>query len=99
MRRPTAAPTSVDPLRRPTAAPPGVDPLRRPISWLLVTLVHLYQLTLSPLIGRQCKYHPTCSRYFIEAVIRKGALRGTAKGLWRLCRCNPFAPGGYDPVN
>lgn len=76
----------------------GLDGRRRPVSWLLVAMVRLYQATLSPLIGMHCKYRPTCSEYFIEAVVRKGALRGTAMGLWRICRCNPFARGGYDPV-
>jgi len=84
-----------------TAPPPhplGVNPYRRPISWLLITLARLYQLTLSPFLGRHCKYLPTCSNYFIEAVGRHGPLRGTLQGLWRLCRCNPLAQGGYDPV-
>jgi len=76
----------------------GVCPFRRPISWLMVVLIHLYQLSLSPLLGWQCKYLPTCSEYCIEAIVRKGALRGCATGLWRIVRCNPFARGGYDPL-
>ncbi len=65
----------------------------------LVWLARLYQATLSPLVGRQCRFLPTCSEYFIEAVEKRGAIRGTLKGLWRICRCNPFAKGGYDPVD
>ncbi len=65
---------------------------------LLIGLVRLYQLTLSPLIGRQCRFYPTCSNYFIEAVKKYGAIRGALKGVWRICRCNPFCRGGYDPV-
>jgi len=64
----------------------------------LVLLVRVYQLTLSPIMGRQCRFVPTCSNYFIEAVRKRGALRGSLMGLWRICRCNPFSRGGYDPV-
>ena len=64
----------------------------------LVLLVRGYQMTLSPWLGRQCRFVPTCSNYFIEAVRRHGPLRGTAMGIWRVCRCNPFSAGGYDPV-
>jgi len=70
-------------------------------SWVasgLILLVRAYQVTLSPLLGRQCRFTPTCSNYFIEAVRKRGPLRGTAMGLWRILRCNPFFPGGPDPV-
>ncbi|GAH46333.1 unnamed protein product [marine sediment metagenome] len=65
----------------------------------LVLLARLYQITLSPLIGRQCRFVPTCSEYFIEAVEKRGAVRGTMLGMWRILRCNPFSRGGYDPVD
>lgn len=65
---------------------------------LLILFVTLYQGTLSPYIGRQCRYQPTCSAYCIEAVRKYGAIKGGAMGLWRICRCHPFAKGGYDPV-
>jgi uncharacterized protein len=65
--------------------------------WTLVLLVRMYQWTLSPIVGRQCRFHPTCSNYFIGAVQKYGALRGTVKGIWRICRCHPWNPGGYDP--
>lgn len=64
----------------------------------LTAMVRLYQVSLSRWLGGQCRFVPTCSEYFIEAVRRKGALRGTLKGLWRLLRCHPFSRGGYDPV-
>jgi putative membrane protein insertion efficiency factor len=64
---------------------------------LLIGLVHVYQWTLSPLIGRQCRFEPTCSAYFILAVRKYGAIRGAYKGLLRIGRCHPFHPGGYDP--
>jgi hypothetical protein len=65
----------------------------------LIRLVRLYQATLSPLIGRQCRFVPTCSNYFIDAVRRRGPIRGTLLGLWRILRCNPLCKGGYDPVD
>jgi putative membrane protein insertion efficiency factor len=64
---------------------------------LLVGLVRIYQWTLSPLIGRHCRFEPSCSAYFILAVQKYGALRGTLRGLARIARCHPFHPGGYDP--
>ena len=74
---------------------------RWPRRWLqdiLIMMVRLYQVTLSPILGNQCRYLPTCSNYFIEAVAVRGPLVGTALGIWRILRCNPFAAGGYDPV-
>jgi len=65
--------------------------------WTLVLLVRIYQWTLSPLIGRHCRFTPTCSNYFIGAVWKYGALRGSLKGIARILRCHPFHPGGYDP--
>ena len=71
------------------------------LSWLgvrlLLGLVGLYRVLLSPLLGRHCRYEPTCSCYFREAVLKYGAIRGTARGLARICRCHPWRPGGYDP--
>jgi putative membrane protein insertion efficiency factor len=71
--------------------------LRRIPGHVLIGLVRVYQWTLSPIIGRQCRFTPTCSNYFIEAVRKYGALRGSLRGIWRICRCHPFHPGGYDP--
>lgn len=65
----------------------------------VILLVRLYQLALSPILGGQCRFVPTCSRYFIEAVEKRGALRGTLMGLWRILRCQPLSKGGYDPVD
>ena len=66
---------------------------------LLMAPVRLYQMTLSPLIGRQCRFVPTCSNYFLEAVQKHGALRGGWMGLRRILRCQPLCKGGYDPVD
>ena len=64
---------------------------------LLVALVRIYQKLLSPVFGRQCRFHPTCSEYFILAVRKYGALSGSLRGGWRILRCHPFNRGGYDP--
>lgn len=64
---------------------------------LLILAARVYQWTLSPIIGRQCRFEPTCSNYFIEAVDKYGALCGTWRGIRRIGRCHPFHPGGFDP--
>ena len=71
--------------------------IRRFTSAALIGFVRVYQLTLSPLLGQNCRFYPTCSNYFIQAVRKYGPIRGTCKGIWRICRCHPFHPGGYDP--
>jgi putative membrane protein insertion efficiency factor len=63
----------------------------------VIALVRSYQFAVSPLIGRRCRFEPTCSHYMIEAVRKYGCLVGTAKGVARICRCHPWHPGGYDP--
>ncbi len=64
---------------------------------ILIGFVRLYQILLSPIFGRQCRFYPTCSSYFIQSVQKYGALSGTWRGVRRICRCHPFHPGGYDP--
>jgi putative membrane protein insertion efficiency factor len=64
---------------------------------VIIAVVRVYQWTLSPIIGRQCRFRPTCSHYMIEAVEKYGAVRGSLKGIWRIVRCNPFCRGGDDP--
>jgi putative membrane protein insertion efficiency factor len=65
---------------------------------IALTLIGAYRLLLSPLFGRNCRYHPTCSDYAGEAITRHGLLRGGWMGLRRIGRCHPFRQGGYDPV-
>ena len=65
---------------------------------VLILFVRTYQIVLSPLLPASCRYYPSCSTYAIEALERHGALRGGWLTLRRLGRCNPFRPGGYDPV-
>lgn len=69
----------------------------RAASALLIAGVVLYKFTLSPLLGRHCRFEPTCSSYFRAAVEKYGAVRGAAKGLARIARCHPWHQGGYDP--
>lgn len=66
-------------------------------SAVLIAGVRMYQLTLSPIFGQQCRFQPTCSHYFIGAVQKYGAVRGAWRGVRRICRCHPWHPGGYDP--
>lgn len=66
-------------------------------SWLLIAGVRCYQLAISPLLGPRCRFHPTCSQYFIEAVRKYGAVRGSWRGLRRIGRCHPWGGSGYDP--
>ena len=56
-----------------------------------------YKLTLSPLIGRQCRFQPSCSEYAAEVLVTHGPLRGGWLAARRLCRCNPWGGSGYDP--
>ena len=66
--------------------------------WLLLLLLRFYQTFLGPFLGGACKFHPSCSNYAYEAVLRHGARRGTLLALKRLGRCRPFTQGGFDPV-
>ncbi len=63
----------------------------------LIGLVRGYQYLLSPWLGRNCRFHPSCSAYFIGAVEKYGPWRGAWRGIRRIGRCHPFHPGGYDP--
>ncbi len=63
----------------------------------LILFIRLYQLTLSPLLGNVCRFHPSCSNYGLKCLEYHGAIRGSWLTLRRLSRCHPFHPGGYDP--
>jgi uncharacterized protein len=58
--------------------------------------LRLYRLLVSPLLGRRCKYHPSCSQYAIDAFEEFGLARGAVLTAWRLLRCNPWSHGGVD---
>jgi uncharacterized protein len=64
----------------------------------LLAIVAAYRYALSPMLGRSCRFHPSCSEYAQQALERHGALRGLWLALRRVGRCHPWHPGGYDPV-
>lgn len=64
----------------------------------MIACIRVYQRFLSPLLGQHCRFHPSCSRYTVEALQVHGALKGTVLGVWRILRCQPFCEGGLDPV-
>ena len=65
----------------------------------VLALIRLYQMTLSKgMPANTCRFYPSCSHYGYQAVYKYGAFRGSAMAVWRVLRCNPFNPGGYDPV-
>ena len=68
--------------------------LARPLIWL----VRGYQLAISPMLPPSCRFHPSCSHYAIEALQRHGPIKGLWLSLRRVGRCNPWHPGGHDPV-
>jgi len=68
------------------------------LSKLLIGLIRLYQITLSPFVGRACRYTPTCSNYGIEAIRKHGPFKGTWLTIKRVLSCNPWGGSGYDPV-
>ena len=61
-------------------------------------LIKGYQLTLGRILPRVCRFEPTCSSYTHQAIVRFGVVRGSLLSVWRIIRCNPFTPGGIDPV-
>ncbi|MBC8496841.1 MAG: membrane protein insertion efficiency factor YidD [Anaerolineales bacterium] len=82
---------------------PRLRDLRRTIFNLprlpLLALIRLYQLTIArALPPNTCRFYPSCSHYGYRAIYKFGALKGSLMAIWRVLRCNPFNPGGYDPV-
>jgi putative membrane protein insertion efficiency factor len=83
---------------------PGQDPssgVRRPSSLgakVLAMPIIAYRRWISPAMPARCRFYPSCSAYALEALATHGAWRGLRLTIWRLLRCQPFHPGGYDPV-
>jgi putative membrane protein insertion efficiency factor len=69
-----------------------------PVRAFLIGGIHLYRLTLSPWLGGQCRYYPSCSHYAEDAIRLHGAAKGTGLAVWRIVRCGPFTKGGVDHV-
>ena len=68
------------------------------MSRILILFIRFYQIFISPLFPPTCRFYPTCSAYAIEAIQKKGPLRGTWMAIKRIAKCHPYYPGGYDPV-
>jgi putative membrane protein insertion efficiency factor len=75
---------------------------RAPRNWprlALLALIRFYQMTLSRAMPADtCRFYPSCSHYGYQAIYKHGALKGSVMATWRVLRCNPFNPGGFDPV-
>ncbi len=65
---------------------------------ILILLVRGYQIFISPIMPGKCRFYPTCSTYFIQAVEKYGPFKGTLLGIRRILKCHPFHEGGYDPL-
>jgi uncharacterized protein len=69
-----------------------------PVRWLLLGLIGVYRVSLSGLLGGQCRFYPSCSEYARDAIALHGAARGSAFAVARILRCGPFTAGGVDRV-
>ncbi len=65
---------------------------------LLIALIKFYQMAISPYLGKNCRFVPTCSQYAVEALTKYGAIKGTYLSIRRVLKCHPFHDGGYDPL-
>ena len=67
--------------------------------FICLGLIRFYQMTFSKMLpANTCRFYPTCSHYAYQAIYKYGSLRGVPMAVWRVLRCNPFNPGGFDPV-
>jgi putative membrane protein insertion efficiency factor len=76
----------------------SVQAVQRVPSLVLLGLIRVYQVAISPVLPKSCRFEPSCSRYAFEAIERHGAIEGSWLALKRLARCQPFGNHGYDPV-
>ena len=75
-----------------------MSPLRQALRRALCAPIRWYQRWLSPGLGRNCRFTPSCSQYAIEAIQTHGCIKGLVLAAWRIARCNPLGRWGYDPV-
>jgi hypothetical protein len=74
------------------------EKISKVLAVLAIGAIRVYQKTVSPVMPRHCRFHPTCSQYAVEAIGRYGVWRGGGLAVRRVLRCHPWHPGGYDPV-
>ncbi len=67
------------------------------LTTFLIAGARFYQVCIRPVLPAVCRFYPSCSEYFILSVRKYGPINGTWRGVYRICRCNPWHPGGYDP--
>lgn len=72
--------------------------VKKAVRKVLLALIVFYRKFISPIKPPCCRFYPTCSVYAHQAISKYGAIKGTAKSVYRILRCNPFGKGGYDPV-
>lgn len=72
--------------------------MESPLKWILLVVLRIYQLCISPFLGQNCRFYPTCSGYAIKAITVHGCLKGLLLTVCRLGKCHPWHPGGFDPV-
>ncbi|MCI0511947.1 membrane protein insertion efficiency factor YidD [candidate division KSB1 bacterium] len=65
---------------------------------IFILIIKGYQVFISPLFLPTCRFEPTCSQYAIQAIEKYGPMKGLVLACWRILRCNPFSPGGHDPL-
>lgn len=72
--------------------------MKKIFSGILIFFIKVYQRVISPHLGKNCRFYPTCSQYTIEAIRKYGPFKGFFLGMRRILRCHPFSKGGYDPL-
>ncbi len=66
--------------------------------YVFIFIIKLYKKFISPMFAPSCRFYPTCSTYAVQSLTKYGVIKGGAKAVWRILRCNPFNKGGYDPL-
>lgn len=72
--------------------------MKSPMQLILLFFLRTYQLCISPFLGQNCRFYPTCSQYAMEAISTHGCVKGLFLAIGRLCKCHPWHAGGFDPV-
>ncbi len=75
-----------------------VRSIKKLVAGIIISIIRIYQKAISPLIGKNCRFYPTCSEYSVLALKKYGPFKGSYLAVKRILRCNPFNEGGYDPL-